>query len=74
MVEKAVVFDRETCRWMIPGEAAEVQSTEQRRRVLKSLQGASDGLTVAEIRAAAALANDNAARVLLLRMVRRGKS
>jgi hypothetical protein len=43
-VEKAVAFDRETCRWSILGEAAEIQGTEQRRRVREALRNAEDGL------------------------------
>jgi hypothetical protein len=33
-VEKAIQFDRETCRWVILGEAAEVQRSNERTRVL----------------------------------------
>jgi hypothetical protein len=68
-VEKAVAFDRETCRWSILGEAAEIQGTEQRRRVREALRNAEDGLTTRDIRTAADLANDSAASRLLLRMV-----
>jgi hypothetical protein len=59
MVEKAVALDKET--WSILGEAAEVQGTQQRQRVLKSLRRAANGLTTAEN------------QVLLLRMVEAGQ-
>jgi hypothetical protein len=50
-----------------------MQGTQQRQRVLKSLRQAANGLTTAEIRAAADLVSDNAARILLLRMVEAGQ-
>jgi hypothetical protein len=32
-VEKAISFDRETCRWMVLGEAAEIRRSTERSRV-----------------------------------------
>src|SRR5258707_10881956 len=37
-VEKAINFDRETCRWMVLGEASEVQRSGERSRVLVALE------------------------------------
>jgi hypothetical protein len=68
-IEKAVSFDRETCRWTILGEAAAVQLTEQRARVLAALRAEPDGLSVTEIIGRAQLPNRNAADLLLGRMV-----
>ena len=71
-VEKAMQFDRETCRWVILGEAAEVQRSSERARVLAALEGETEGLTVAEIVARASLENRDAAYNLLGRMTQDG--
>jgi AAA domain len=68
-VEKAVNFDRETCRWTILGEAAEVQRSAERSRVLSVLAKAPEGLPTTEIVSVAGLSNRNAADVLLFRML-----
>ena len=72
-IEKAVSFDRETCRWTILGEAAAVQLREQRTRVLAALKTEPDGLSVTEIIGRARLLNRNAADLLLGRMVADGE-
>jgi hypothetical protein len=72
-VEKAVTFDRETCRWQILGEAAEVHRSAVRSRVLDALQGVPGDLTVAEIMAAADIQSRTAADVLLHRMAKDGE-
>jgi hypothetical protein len=54
-VEKAIQFDRETCRWEILGEAAEFNRSAERTRVLNALKDAPGGLSVSEIKAAAEL-------------------
>jgi hypothetical protein len=69
-VEKAISFDRETCRWMILGEAAEVQRSAERARVLSALAGAAEGLTTAELMAEACLRGRHAADQLLSTMVK----
>ena len=43
-VEKAINFDRETCRWTILGEAAEVQRSGERQRVLTALVATREAL------------------------------
>jgi hypothetical protein len=48
LVEKAVSFDRETCRWVILGETAEVQQSNERSRVFAALNVAPEGLSVSE--------------------------
>jgi hypothetical protein len=72
-VEKAVNFDRETCRWMVLGEAAEVQRSAQRARVKAALKDEPDGLGVAEIVGRAQLLNRNAADLLLGKMAADGE-
>jgi hypothetical protein len=62
-VEKAVRFDRETCRWVILGEAAEVQRSDQRTRVLDALREAPpEGMTASEIKGAAGLRSGDGPR------------
>jgi hypothetical protein len=72
-VEKAILFDRETCRWKILGEAAEIQRSTERSRVHGVLATAPDGMSSTEIAAAAGLKGRNAADVLLSRMVQDGE-
>jgi hypothetical protein len=72
-VEKAISFDRESCRWMVLGEAAEIQRSTERSRVHAVLATAPDGMTSAEIAAAAGLKGRNAADLLLSRMVQDGE-
>jgi hypothetical protein len=68
-VEKAILFDRETCRWKVLGEAAEIQRSAERSRVLAVLATAPDGMNSTEIASAAVLRTRNAADLLLSRMV-----
>jgi hypothetical protein len=72
-VEKAVSFDRQTCRWTILGDAAEVQRSAERSRVLAALRNAPEGLSTSEIISTAALGSRNAADVLLFRMLADGE-
>jgi hypothetical protein len=73
-IEKAVRFDRESCRWTILGEAAEVQRSGERARVIEALRAAtSDGLSVAEIMAVAEICTRAAADALLYRMSKAGE-
>jgi hypothetical protein len=72
-VEKAISFDRETCRWNVLGEAAEIQRSTERSRVHAVLATAPDGMSSTEIAAAAGLNGRNAADLLLSRMVQDGQ-
>jgi hypothetical protein len=72
-VEKAIAFDRETCRWMALGEAAEIQRSTERSRVHSVLATAPDGMSSMEIGSAAGLSGRNAADLLLSRMVQDGE-
>jgi hypothetical protein len=71
-IAKAVRRDKETCRWTIIGEAAEVQRSTERTRILAALKHASEGLSVTEIVARACLASRNAAYLMLGRMCEDG--
>jgi hypothetical protein len=71
-VEKAVRFDRETCRWVILGEAAEVHKSDERKRVTAALSNAINGLSIEDIVASARLTSNGAARKLLSDMVQDG--
>ena len=70
-VEKAVRFDRETCRWTILGEAAEVHRSGERARVLETLKAGE--LSVGEIMADAGIHSREAAWQLLHRMAVAGE-
>jgi hypothetical protein len=72
-IEKAVAFDRDTCRWTIVGEAFEVQRSAQRAGVLRVLANAQDGMPTDEIIAAAHLQNRRSADTLLSRMAEDGE-
>jgi hypothetical protein len=72
-VEKAISFDRESCRWMVLGEAAEIQRSTERSRVHAVLATAHDGMSSTEIAAAAGLKARNAVDLLLSRMVQDGE-
>jgi AAA domain-containing protein len=71
--EKALQFDKGTCRWSILGEAADVTLSAERGRVLRALESAPDAtLQAKDIQAAAELRNRNATDQLLYKMVRDG--
>jgi len=72
-VDLAVQFSRETCRWIILGDAAQVQRSDQRARVLAALENAPDGLSVLAIMAETQLRNRNAADLLLSKMAAAGE-
>jgi AAA domain len=71
-VEKAIRFDRETCRWTILGDATEVQRSNERQRVVSALATAPDGMSVAEITTAASMVTRGATDKLLFHMLRDG--
>jgi hypothetical protein len=71
-IEKAISFDRETCRWTVLGEASQVNVSAERARVLSALEGAAEGLTVGAIMEAAQIKTRNAADLILGRMVQAG--
>jgi hypothetical protein len=72
-VDLAMQFNGAVCRWTILGPAAEVHQSDERGRVLVALESADQGLSTAEIIAAATLTSRTAADKLLLRMASAGK-
>jgi len=74
--ETAIQFDKATCRWNIVGAlggAVDVRLSDERRRVLQALAEGGGPMSRAEIRWAADLRNENAADLLLGKMVRDGE-
>jgi AAA domain len=71
--EHAITFDRNTCRWTIIGDAAEVHRSAERTRVLEALKNAPSGLTVNEIKAAADIKSRDAADKIVQRMAAAGQ-
>jgi hypothetical protein len=58
-VEKAVSLDRETCRWIVQGDASEVMRSETRNAVLDVLRNAPEaGMTVKDVAAEANINRD----------------
>jgi hypothetical protein len=72
-VEKAVKFDRETCRWIVLGNAEEVRRSQERNRIIAALRGVVGGLSVNEVKAAANLKSRDVADKLLQRMAADGE-
>lgn len=72
-VEFAVSFNKQTLRWTILGEAADVHRSDERSRVLKALEEAGEPLTTTEIISLANIGSRNTADVLLRRMFRDGQ-
>ena len=70
--EKALQFDKPSCRWTILGEAADINRSAERGRVIAALEEAGEVLSVTEIMAAAGIKSRGAADMLLGRMVRDG--
>jgi hypothetical protein len=65
---------RETCRWIILGEAADVHRSGQRARVLDALRnGPVEGLSISEIMAEAEIRSREAAWQMLGRMATDGE-
>ena len=69
----ALQFSKDACRWTILGDAADVQRSEQRARVLVALEeAAAAGLSPREAASEVGLTNDNA-KQLLRRMAKDGE-
>jgi RecA-family ATPase len=70
-IEAAVQFDRETCRWSVLGEAAEVRRTEERSTIIAVLREGGKAMSPTEIAAATGMPNLNV-RQLLFKLVKAG--
>ena len=68
----AMQFDKATGQWSVLGDAADVQRSAERTRILMALAKAPEGLHVAEIKAAANVRSRTAADVLLFKMAEAG--
>ncbi len=66
--EHAVTFNKQSCRWVILGTAAEVQMSETRQSILRVLNASKEPMGPAEIASAAGL-KDGVVRQRLLGMV-----
>jgi RecA-family ATPase len=71
-IEKALQFDKQACRWSILGEAADVQQSDTRGKILTVLKTASEPMTPTEIRVATELTRENV-DTLLFRMSSEGQ-
>lgn len=63
--EKAVTFNKESCRWTIQGEASEVRVTDERGQILAVLQDAGEALAPSEIAALADMKSGNVRRLVV---------
>lgn len=71
-IETAVEFDRQTCRWRILGEAAEVRRTDERSTILAALHEAEEPMSPADIADAIRMPRNNA-KQLLFKMAKDGE-
>jgi RecA-family ATPase len=69
--QKAITFDRESCRWRITGEAAEVKRSTERSAVLAAIQGASEPVGPRDIADETGMKEPNI-RKLLGKLVKEG--
>ena len=70
--DKAMEFDRETCRWTILGETSEVSRSNERKQIIAALKEHGDAMAPKEI-AAAVDKSVNSVQVLLHRMAKAGE-
>jgi hypothetical protein len=66
--ETAMQFDKDTCRWVVLGAAADVQRSNERGRIIAALKSASQPLSPKEILIEAEMRNLNATNILLHKM------
>jgi hypothetical protein len=73
--ETAIQFQKDSCRWTMLGEAAEIYKTKERAKVIAALKASPKGepMKVAEIIIAAGIESRNAADTILHRMVEDGE-
>ena len=70
--EHAITFNRDTCRWAVLGEAAEVRRSGERNAILEALHNSPEPMKPAEIAAAVGRPANNV-KQLLFKMVRDGE-
>jgi RecA-family ATPase len=71
--ELAVQLSRDSCKWTILGQAAEVRRSDERSRVIVTLKKANGPMSVKAIMATADLSSRNAADILLFKMATDGQ-
>jgi hypothetical protein len=71
-IERAIEFDKPTCRWRVLGEALDVRRTDERSAILDVLEQAGEPMTPAEIADAAGMSRNNA-KQLLFKMAKAGE-
>jgi hypothetical protein len=71
--EKALEFNKGSCKWSILGEAAEIRRSAERQKVIAVLQEADGPLPIKKILETAELRNRNATDALLHKMVNDGE-
>jgi hypothetical protein len=71
-LEKAVQFNKATCRWTVMGEAVEVRRTDERANILSLLIDADEPMTPRDIVIASAMARNNVDQ-LLFKMAKAGE-
>jgi hypothetical protein len=70
--ELAIEFDKQTCRWRLLGNAAEVHVSEQRAKIIAALKEANLAMTIRGLMEATGMKR-NPLEVLLGRMAKEGK-
>jgi hypothetical protein len=70
--EHAISFAKESCRWTILGDAAEVRRSGERNALLDVLRNASEPMTPAELAASVGMLPNNV-KQLLFKMVKSGE-
>lgn len=70
--EKAIQFDKPSCRWTILGEVQEVRRSNERVRIIEAIRLAGEPLSVSKLQAAANHSNRSATDMLLGRMCEDG--
>jgi hypothetical protein len=68
----AATFDKESCRWGVSGDAADLRRSEARRAITEAMRTAPEGMSPNEITAASDL-KPNTVRGTLARMLRDGE-
>jgi len=67
-INRSVLFNRDTCRWEILGEAADVRRSSERNKILDALRDATEAMTPTMIAAETGMKNANV-RFLLGKLV-----
>jgi RecA-family ATPase len=62
--DKAMTFDRDTCRWRIAGEAAEVKRSSERSAILAAIEEANEPIGPRDIAAETGMREGNVRRLL----------